>query len=559
MIKYNNIESRNLQEQVLKNKEDIASLYATDRVLAQLGIKVLGQKDTAADLPQTGNEYGDGYAVGLEPPYDFYIWTRGNEDTQEPDFWFNIGKLAIVGPQGPAGQDGRDGAKGEKGDKGDRGQDGQTGAQGPMGLQGPPGRDGEPGPKGDTGDVGGFINLAGIVPSESALPTPTSLKDLTKAYLVGTASPYYLYVQVGETSETAIWHNMGILNVATYVTVNGQFQNVWDADTKVDKYTGTAYKVYVHTPDGDSVVNYAQSAIQGDIPQRTTNGNIEGPEASKITQDDYYVTKEYVDDQTVVIIANETQVGGIDGVFCPDLTSAQIRQIYLPYTKNKKVRVQTTSDTRRYYDVLICSDFSCTLIAQRGYIIDYYSFGGEVAIETHNAILNKDLNDSSVVTGNNYYRHIGTTSENFTHGVIYFYSGGTFKAIDGSGGGAEPTATLLVDTTTTEEAKFKITFTKPLKKMWINIDRGESGSIGFQYNFNRGTGFNFGGPIIQRYFSGYCEVVNGMAKGYFEGGLTVYANVVYIQPRACDSIIGFEDPIYNWPAGTKIQIWGIEA
>lgn len=304
MIKYNNIESRNLQEQVLKNKEDIASLYATDRVLAQLGIKVLGQKDTAAELPQEGNKYGDGYAVGLEPPYDFYIWTRGNEDTEEQDFWFNIGKLAIVGPQGPAGQNGAKGDKGDKGDTGERGPQGQVGSQGPIGLRGPQGPQGPQGPKGDTGDVGGFINLAGIVPNESALPTPASLRDLTKAYLVGTEEPYNLYVQIGATSEEAIWYNMGILNVATYVTVNGEFQNTWNADTKVDKYTGMGYRVYVHTPDGDDTVNYAQSAIAGDIPQRTTNGNIIGPEASKITHDNYYVTKEYIDDNTATNLEN---------------------------------------------------------------------------------------------------------------------------------------------------------------------------------------------------------------------------------------------------------------
>ncbi|MBQ0098997.1 MAG: hypothetical protein KBS91_00420, partial [Firmicutes bacterium] len=81
-------------------------------------------------------------------------------------------------------------------------------------------------------------------------------------------------------------------------------------------------------------------------------------------------------------------------------------------------------------------EISCMLIAQDGYTIEYYGFAGEVAIQVHNEILNKDLNDGSAVTGSNYYRHIGTTSDNFKHGVIYFYSNGTFKAIDGSGGGS---------------------------------------------------------------------------------------------------------------------------
>jgi hypothetical protein len=33
---------RNLEEQVQKNKEDIAKHYAVDRVLADFGIKVIG-------------------------------------------------------------------------------------------------------------------------------------------------------------------------------------------------------------------------------------------------------------------------------------------------------------------------------------------------------------------------------------------------------------------------------------------------------------------------------------------------------------------------------------
>ncbi|MBQ0098940.1 MAG: hypothetical protein KBS91_00130, partial [Firmicutes bacterium] len=215
---------------------------------------------------------------------------------------------------------------------------------------------------------------------------------------------------------------------------------------KLDKSDRNDYCLYAHTPTDDTTVLYAVSALQGDIPQRTTNGNIIGPEVSKITNGNYYATKEYVDNKYLLLnIADEIQIGGIDGAFCPDLTSAQISQIYTAYTQGKKVRVQTTTDTRRYYDVLICNDFSCTLLAQRGYIIEYFSFGGEVSIETHSTIVNKDLNAQGLYTGNSYYRHIGTTTTNFKQGVIYFYSNGTFKAIDGSGGSAD--MTLKVYTT----------------------------------------------------------------------------------------------------------------
>lgn len=36
---------------------------------------------------------------------------------------------------------------------------------------------------------------------------------------------------------------------------------------------------------------------------------------------------------------------------------------------------------------------------------------------------------------NTYYEHLGETTENFIKGVIYFYDGTEYKAIDGSGSG----------------------------------------------------------------------------------------------------------------------------
>ena len=62
---------RNLEAQVLKNKEDIAAHYNRDRVLADFGIRVLGQRDSAADLPNPATfsgDYGDAYAIGETSP-----------------------------------------------------------------------------------------------------------------------------------------------------------------------------------------------------------------------------------------------------------------------------------------------------------------------------------------------------------------------------------------------------------------------------------------------------------------------------------------------------------
>ena len=108
MLKFGNKEFRNLQEQVYKNMVDIQDVMQGATVLADFGIKVIGQVDEAADLPDPAEyegEYGDAYMVGTEAPYDFYIFTRAFEGQEEPS-WFNLGIFPQPGPQGPQGEAG---------------------------------------------------------------------------------------------------------------------------------------------------------------------------------------------------------------------------------------------------------------------------------------------------------------------------------------------------------------------------------------------------------------------------------------------------------------------
>lgn len=315
MLNLQDKQLRNLQEQVQKNKEDIANHYNMDRVIADFGIRVIGQLLEAPEkpYPQESYNYGDAYAVGIEAPYEFYIWTRADINSGHPeDYFLNIGHLAIVGPQGPVGPEGPKGPQGQSskwrafnynpilndttgfnindmwlnaasGDvfkvnesenwekvgniKGPQGNQGNTGPQGPQGPQG------VKGDKGDTGDVGGFINIAGKIDSPNLLPDPATLKDLTKAYLVG--SENHLYIQVGSTSATAVWMDMGLLNVATYVTVNGNYQNTWNADTKLDKVTTTDTKdrLYGVKANGtQSLEKIETGATPNTIAKRNGNG-----------------------------------------------------------------------------------------------------------------------------------------------------------------------------------------------------------------------------------------------------------------------------------------------
>ena len=222
----------------------------------------------------------------------YYIYTRADLNAGKPTaYWLDVGSISIVGPEGPQGPQGEKGDTGERGSRwfagstgtgevsnpqvddkflsvgsGDvfnytgeetgwilvgniRGPQGIQGRQGPQGEEGPIGPQGPIGPK---GDVGGFITVVGTVSSVDQLPLPINVGNLTHAYLVGASEPYNLYIQVGDSSATALWKDMGPFNVGTLVTVDGVGQTQWDADTKVDKITSTSSnsRVYMIAPDG---------------------------------------------------------------------------------------------------------------------------------------------------------------------------------------------------------------------------------------------------------------------------------------------------------------------
>lgn len=245
MIKIGNIDYRNLEEQVQKNKEDIANHYNVDRVLADFGIKIIGQVSSFDQIrDRVGENYGDAYAVGTQPPYTFYIWTRADIEAGQPDdYWFDIGALAIIGPQGPQGSVGPAGPQGTRGSlwykgngtpsngsynvgdmylnttngdvyryegsqwiysgniRGPQGLKGDTGAQGPQGI---PGQQGSQGPKGDAGQS---FTIVGKLSSVDQLPAPTT-QNRTKGYLVGNDTDGYdLYVVIGDTE--LLWDNVG--------------------------------------------------------------------------------------------------------------------------------------------------------------------------------------------------------------------------------------------------------------------------------------------------------------------------------------------------------------
>lgn len=325
---------RNIQEQVYENKKNIEAWQGTNKI----GIKVVGRVDTIADLPSASTyqgSYGDTYAVGTSEPYYYYVFTRPAEGDTYP-YWFNIGQLGIQGPQGPTGPQGATGATGPRGsiwsvgstnpsvspvykpadmylrtDTGDVFVFGGslwnrvsniTGPQGPQGAVGATGATGPQGPQGiqgPTGDPGNFVHIAAILSSTSLLPDPATLGDISIAYLVGDEK--VLYIQVGQSPETATWNNLGTLNVATYVTVGGSFVSSWDADSKVSKATsGSGDRVYGVSGNGGNyneafyTVDY-NNASSGTIVRRNNSGQVKanspslGPTSSVTTTNDKFV------------------------------------------------------------------------------------------------------------------------------------------------------------------------------------------------------------------------------------------------------------------------------
>ena len=215
MIIYNDTVLRNLQEQVEKNKDDILYILTEAGTLNDFGIKVVGDGTSVDVLPDPSTytgDFGDAYAIGTEPPYTLYIFTRAG-GTHLTNYWFNIGQFPLQGPKGDKGDPGSKGPKGDQGLQGPMGLQGPTGAAGPAGPQGPSGPQGiqgQRGPQGPKGDPGDPFQIAAKLTSTAQLPDPETVSRNT-AYLIpdpNEPNTYDLYVITGENGSRE-WTNAG--------------------------------------------------------------------------------------------------------------------------------------------------------------------------------------------------------------------------------------------------------------------------------------------------------------------------------------------------------------
>ena len=286
MIKIGDKEYRNLEEQVLKNKEDIANHYNMDRVLADFGIRIVGTLPSAEDLPEPYNgNYGDAFAVGDKAPYDFYIWTRADINAgHADDYWFYLGALAIVGPQGERGETGPKGETGERGSiwmsaprnpdniigylpgdqwlntvngyvytvkeiNGNYVWQSQGSIKGPQGIQGPKGDRGETGPQGEKGDKGArgegaaIVQIVGTITNVDQLPNAEEALN-TNAYLQDVNGAWHLWVIVGQPGSYQ-WVDTGGLTAGTLITKNGDPLSTFDIKNVLQgPFEGTTSSLY---------------------------------------------------------------------------------------------------------------------------------------------------------------------------------------------------------------------------------------------------------------------------------------------------------------------------
>lgn len=112
-----------------------------------------------------------------------------------------VGPTGATGPAGPMGAQGPQGIQGPKGDTGAQGLQGVAGVQGPQGIQGVQGEKGEPGENGTSFQIVEHVTAVGNLPEPAAVL-------LGKAYSVGTATPYDIYV-CEQQGDDLVWINQG--------------------------------------------------------------------------------------------------------------------------------------------------------------------------------------------------------------------------------------------------------------------------------------------------------------------------------------------------------------
>lgn len=188
MLNFGNKEFRNLQEQVLKNADDL------EQIKQSLG--------TALPNPIPGPQGPMGRPGIGQKGERGSIWTVGTDFPASPRendihlkesevYQYTKGKWVLYGS-----------IKGNQGIPGSRG------------LVGPRGQEGPQGPAGERGPTGYTIEMIGVFSTVELAPSPADMyaSKRNAGILVGAAAPYSLYVIVGTSADNAVWESVGAVN-----------------------------------------------------------------------------------------------------------------------------------------------------------------------------------------------------------------------------------------------------------------------------------------------------------------------------------------------------------
>lgn len=429
MLKYDGKEYRNLQEQVLKNKDDIEQLQSGANI-AELGIKIVNAEaplPSSASLPDPlsyAGDYGDGYIVGTEAPFTLYVYSRSS-DPSIKGFWFDWGPLnapsVVPGPIGPQGIQGAPGVRGsfwysQSGaptntagvNDNDQALDGTSGdvyefvngewqltgnIRGPQGIQGiqgivgPTGPQGPQGPEGPQGPQGQFIQIIGELNSVDQLPMIDAVPRYSAYLIPDTSGAQHVWLIIGEgtSANPYMWHDAGAFGGGgSKVLIDGTEQSEVDLKNVIEGAASYQIRNNTKVTSNGSKVIFTNLQVTGkNLAGQTVEGlaNIELPIASST--------------------AIETVVDA--GTIKFEITQIALGAIAEAIEEAKPQEVQITAPTTSTNGQLTEEQLN-TLQANKG---AYLMFNNEIF----------RLQDSQHVSGYLVYSHIGYDNTTSTYKI----------------------------------------------------------------------------------------------------------------------------------------------
>ena len=270
-----------------------------------------------------------------------------------------------------------------------------SGPQGPQGEPGPQGATGPQGPKGETGSQG-----------PQGEPGPQGATGPTGATGATGATPI---IRAGATVD----NNVGVpeVNVVKGGTVEEPFYQFNFRNLKGE--TGAPGPTGANGKDGTN----GTDGTNGKDGTNGTNGNATFLCSVPLTQNIAAISK------NAITILPQRSV-----------------QVYDILISTATTTFGAMSQVTGLGEDIVNLNFIGTLISDVPAVSDYN--------ELHNIpVINQDLTASGFTPFPNiYYRHTGTTTASYTNGVIYYYNGTGYAALDGSGSGGGKTYQLVKKT-----------------------------------------------------------------------------------------------------------------